>query len=75
MASLPTKQAEEEKKEEEKAKLDVFNNEYFTKGFNTKLANDWFGGASFTTAEDWNPLDERGENGLRGFKNRADRLA
>lgn len=75
MASLPTKQAEEEKKEEEKAKLDVFNNAYFTKGFNTKLANDWFGGASFTTAEDWNPLDERGENGLRGFKNRADRLA
>ena len=75
MASLPTKQAEEEKKEEEKAKLDVFNNEYFINGFNTKLANDWFGGASFSRANDWNTLDERGENGLRGFKNRADRLA
>ena len=75
MASLPTKQAEEEKKEEEKAKLDVFNNEYFVNGFNTKLANDWFGGASFSRANDWNTLDERGENGLRGFKNRADRLA
>ena len=75
MASLPTKQAEEEKKEEEKAKLDVFNNQYFTTGFNTRLANDWFGGASFSRADDWNTLDERGENGLRGFKNRADRLA
>ena len=75
MASLPTKQAEAEKKEEEKAKLDVFNNEYFINGFNTKLANDWFGGASFSRANDWNTLDERGENGLRGFKNRADRLA
>lgn len=63
------------KKEEEKAKLDVFNNEYFVNGFNTKLANDWFGGASFSRANDWNTLDERGENGLRGFKNRADRLA
>ena len=75
MASLPTKQAEEEKKEEEKAKLDLFNNQYFTTGFNTRLANDWFGGASFSRADDWNTLDERGENGLRGFKNRADRLA
>lgn len=75
MASLPTKQAEEEKKEEEKAKLDIFNNQYFTTGFNTRLANDWFGGASFSRADDWNTLDERGENGLRGFKNRADRLA
>lgn len=75
MASLPTKQAEEEKKEEEKAKLDIFNNQYFTIGFNTRLANDWFGGASFSRADDWNTLDERGENGLRGFKNRADRLA
>jgi hypothetical protein len=75
MASLPTKQAEEEKKEEEKAKLDVFNNEYFTKGINARIGNDWFGGRSISTAEDWNTLDERGDNGLRGYTNRANKLA
>jgi len=25
-----------------------------------------FGGRDWSTSEDWNPLDERGENGIRG---------
>lgn len=75
MSKLPTKQAQQQKEEEEKAKLPLFDNNYFTSQFNTHISNQMFGGRDFKTEDDWNILDERGENGLRGTKIRANKLA
>lgn len=65
----------EEKAEETKSKLPVFNNDLFTSGFTTHISNKEFGGQKWRTQEDWNILDERGENGLRGTSKRATKLA
>lgn len=75
MSKLPTRQAQQQKGEEEKAKLPLFDNNYFTSQFNTHISNQMFGGRDFKTEDDWNILDERGENGLRGTKIRAKKLA
>lgn len=75
MAGLPTKAAEEEKKVEDKSKLPVFNNEYFVKEFGNHISNNMFGGRPIDTQIDWNSLDARGENGLRGRTERAKALA
>lgn len=72
MSGIPTKakQTAEEKKE-----LPLFDNNYFTTQFQNHISNQLFGGRNYNTQEDWNVLDERGENGLRGTKNRAAKLA
>lgn len=75
MAGLPTKSSQEEKKEEDKSKLPVFDNDYFTKEFQNHISSTLFGGREFDTQNDWNSLDKREENGLRGKTNRATKLA
>ena len=75
MSGLPTKQAQQQKTQEEKSKLPLFDNNYFTSQFHTHISNNMFGGRDWTTQEDWNVLDERGDNGLRGTTNRANKLA
>lgn len=79
MAGLPTKASLEEdekkKEEEEKKDLPLFDNKYFTEGLHSYIGNQMFGGRDWSTSEDWNPLDERGENGIRGHQNRALKLA
>ena len=75
MSGLPTKQVQQQKTQEEKSKLPLFDNNYFTSQFHTHISNNMFGGRDWTTQEDWNVLDDRGENGLRGTTNRANKLA
>ena len=81
MASLPTKASLEEeakkKAEEEKAKLPIFDNEYFKTNFINHLSKNEFGGSKqFDTQNDWNGLDKRDEKtGLRGREERAKILA
>ena len=75
MAGLPTKVSQEEAKEDEKKDLPLFDNKYFTEGLHSYIGNQMFGGRDWSTSEDWNPLDERGENGIRGHQNRALKLA
>lgn len=73
MSGLPTKakQATVTAKKD----LPLFDNNYFTTQFQNHISNQLFGGRNYSTQEDWNVLDERGENGLRGTKNRANKLA
>lgn len=81
MASLPTRASLEEeakkKAEEEKAKLPIFDNEYFKTNFINHLSKNEFGGSKqFDTQNDWNGLDKRDEKtGLRGREERARILA
>lgn len=81
MASLPTKASLEEeakkKAEEEKAKLPIFDNEYFKTNFINHLSKNEFGGSKqFDTQNDWNGLDKRDEKtGLRGREERTRILA
>ena len=75
MAGLPTKDSQEEAKEEDKKDLPLFDNKYFTEGLHSYIGNQMFGGRDWSTSEDWNPLDERGENGIRGHQKRALKLA
>lgn len=63
------------KKEEENKDLPIFNNDYFIKQFTTRFNNDWFGGRTDVTTDEWNELDPRGDKGLRGTTERARRLA
>lgn len=72
MASLPTKSVEEK---EDKSKLPVFDNKYFTTELNHLIGEREFGGRDWDTQTDWNSLDKRNENGIRGRKNRATTLA
>lgn len=73
MAALPTKTAEEEKKVED---LPVFD---FNKDFITYVNNSINGGQplniGYGDSDQWNYLDERDSNGIRGRKNRAKKLA
>lgn len=73
MAGLPTKASEEEKKTED---LPVFD---FNKDFITHVNNSINGGQplniGYGDTDQWNYLDERDSNGIRGRKNRADKLA
>ena len=64
-----------EVKPEEEKKSPAFTNEAFVNGFNRQISNDLFGGQKWTTQENWNVLDERGENGLRGTDKRREQLA
>ena len=64
-----------EKEEEKKSTLPVFNNDLFTSSFSNHISNREFGGSKWSTQGDWNILDKRGENGLRGTTNRANKLA
>ena len=73
MDSLQKKKEEEEKKET--TNLPVYDNDQFTTGLNTQISNSLFGGRKFSTEEDWNILDERDENGIRGTNVRANKLA
>ena len=73
MAGLPTKASQEEKKED-KSELPLFDNKYFTTNFMSHIGHDRFGGRDWTTSE-WNELDERDSNGLRGTNERAKALA
>jgi hypothetical protein len=70
MSGIPTKASLEEdekkKEEEEKKDLPLFDNKYFTEGLHSYIGNQMFGGRDWSTSEDWNPLDERGDKGLRG---------
>lgn len=75
MAGLPTKASQEEKVEEDKSKLPLFDNAYFIREFGNHISNNMFGGRKIDTQTDWNSLDERGENGLRGTNKRAEALA
>ena len=75
MAGLPTKASQEEKAEEDKSKLPLFDNAYFTRELGNHISNNMFGGREIDTQTDWNSLDERGENGLRGTNKRAEALA
>lgn len=73
MAGLPTKTSEEEKKTED---LPVFD---FNKDFITHVNNSINGGQplniGYGDTDQWNYLDERDSNGIRGRKNRANKLA
>lgn len=64
-----------EVKPEEEKKSPAFSNEAFVNGFNRQISNDLFGGQKWTTQDNWNVLDERGENGLRGTDKRREQLA
>ena len=75
MAGLPTKSSLEKEEEEKKADLPLFDNTYFTKQFGNHISNQMFGGREFDTQTDWNSLDARNENGLRGRSERAKALA
>ena len=75
MSGLPTKQSKEEQEKIDKSKLQKFNNDFFTKDFINYLSEQEFGGQKFSTQEQWNPLDKRGDNGLRDTKNRRRILA
>lgn len=75
MSQTPTKSAMLQKQEEEQAKLPIFDNEYFKSKFNTHISNQYFGGQPWSTQKNWNELDPRGENGLRGTTVRAAKLA
>ena len=72
MAGIPTKSIQVEK---EKKGLPVFDNKYFTEALHTKIGKDEFGGRDWDTQNDWNNLDARGENGLRGRSKRAETLS
>ena len=72
MASLASSKTTEEKK---KSDLPVFDNATFTKELGNHISNNYFGGRKIDTQTDWNSLDKRGENGLRGRTNRAKTLA
>ena len=73
MQGLATaKQAEEEAKKAEMQKFD------FLSGFAKHLNNTMAGGQQLQIGgenDQWNYLDERGTNGLRGINNRANKLA
>lgn len=75
MSKIPTKQNEEKQAEEEKKELPLFDNEFFTSGLQDYIGNNMFGGRNWSTTDDWNILDERGENGLRGTSVRSKKLA
>lgn len=72
MQGLATSQ--KDKKDKEDADAPLFGNAYLNEQFAKHLANQEFGGRQFTT-EEWNEFDERGANGLRGIRNRAEILA
>ena len=71
MNGISPKEAEPVKKED----LPLFDNKYFTQQFLNHVSNNMFGGRDFSASEDWDILDERGENGLRGVTKRANKLA
>lgn len=76
MAGLPTKSSQEQKKEEDKKNLPLFDNAYFTREFGNHISNSMFGGRKIDTQTDWNSLDERDKTkGLRGRTNRAKALS
>ena len=73
MSKIPVQVKEDEEKK--KADLQLFDNDYFINSFNKHIGNKLFGGQKWDTQKHWNVLDERGENGLRGRRNRANKLA
>ena len=75
MSKIPTKQNEEKQAEEEKKELPLFDNNFFTSGLQDYIGNNMFGGRNWSTTDDWNILDKRGENGLRGTSVRSKKLA
>ena len=75
MSKIPTKQNEEKQAEEGKKELPLFDNKFFTSGLQDYIGNNMFGGRNWSTTDDWNILDERGENGLRGTSVRSKKLA
>ena len=77
MAGLPTRASQEEKKEEDKSKLPVFDNKAFTSSFINHISTSDFGGQDFHIGgeyDNWNKLDERDSNGVRGKQKRIDAL-
>lgn len=76
MAGLPTKASQEEKAEEDKSKLPIFE---FNNSFKEHVNKSINGGNPLTiggTGDQWNYLDERDpKTGLRGRGNRAKKLA
>lgn len=72
MSKIPVQVKEEEEKK--KQNLQLFDNDYFTNSFNKHIGLHFFGGRKWDTQENWNVLDPRGENGLRGRKVRAAKL-
>ena len=75
MEQAPTKSQREKEKQEALDKLPSYDNEHFVSGFNTSLSKNYYGGSEIDVQKEWNTLDERGSNGIRGTKNRAARLA
>lgn len=73
MQGLATSQ--KAKKDKEDADAPLFGNAYLNEQFEKYLINNEFGGRQGTTTQDWNEFDERGANGLRGTKNRAEIFA
>ena len=64
MSQMPLRKKEEEKKKEE---LEQYS---FTKQFLPQIYNNRYGGNQDLFASEWETLDERGDNGLRGTDKR-----
>ena len=64
MSQMPLHKKEEEKKKED---LEQYN---FTKQFLPQIYNNRYGGNQDLFASEWETLDERGDNGLRGTDKR-----
>lgn len=69
-----TAKANREAEEKRKAELPLFNNEYFTTQFNGYIGNNQFGGQNWDIQK-WNNQDAANEDGIRGTRNRALKLA
>ena len=77
MQGLPTRTQEEEKKEEDKTKLPLFDNKAFTSSFINHISTSDFGGQDFHIGgenDNWNKLDARDSNGIRGKQKRTEAL-
>ena len=77
MQGLPTRTQEEEKKEEDKTKLPLFDNKAFTSSFINHISTSDFGGQDFHIGgenDNWNKLDARDSNGIRGRQKRTEAL-
>lgn len=75
MNSIAPQSTEEEVAKED---LPVFDATLSTQEINRFLENNLLGGQQLRIGgerDNWNYLDERGDNGLRGIANRADKLA
>jgi hypothetical protein len=55
--------------------LPVFDNKEFLKTFGNHISNTTFGGRDIDTETDWNSLDARGDNGIRGTEKRRLKMA